>query len=384
MMLTPKQREMWRVNKYIWLSIAFAFAWLWVRHGEFSPTAQMYLAWTLAGGFANLGLRSGMAFRSPAGTTGQWGWAFSIADIALIAVAVHFTGGIRSDLWLLYMLLSVTETLSVSVKAELLLLALTFAGYTAAVWPVADPIAFVTHLFFLYAVSAIARRLYLNAEERSRQLAALRERLGVAEEQSRVARELHDGLGREIVNVILGLEVVRRTADKKPEQVSALLDENISLLRVAMNDTRDLIFQTRPWTLDGDDCAALADRLERYARQFADRTNLAVQVHCEMGDAALRPQDAFGLLRIVQEALNNVAKHAQATDVHVRLCREGKMLVVCVSDNGVGFSKLQSLVKSGIGLQSMRERAQDIGGTLDVASQSGQGTTVTLRLPAHL
>ncbi|MBV9849472.1 MAG: sensor histidine kinase [Armatimonadetes bacterium] len=381
-MLTPKQREMWRVNKYIWLSLAFVFVWLWARHEQFDPTAQTCLAWTLAAGCANLGLRSWIAFRSPAGTTGQWGWAFSIADIALIAVAVRYTGGIRSDLWLLYILLSVTETLSVSVKDELLLLALTFAGYTVSVWPIADDSAFLTRLFFLFVISAIARRLYLNAEERSRQLAVLREQLGVAEEKSRVARELHDGLGREIVNVILGLEVARRAADRKPEQVPALLEENLALLRVAMNDTRDLIFQTRPWTLEGDGGAAFAERLERYARQFADRTGLAVEVQCDMGDAALSPQTAFGLLRIVQEALNNVAKHAQATEVTIRVYRDGMVLAATVADNGVGFSKLQTLVKSGIGLPSMRERAQDLGGTLDVASQPGQGTTVILRMPS--
>ena len=380
-MLTPKQREMWRVNKYIWISLAFTFAWLWVRHGQFDRATQTYLAWTLAAGCANLGLRSWIAFRSPAGTTGQWGWAFSIADIVLIAVAVHYTGGIRSDLWLLYVLLSVTETLSVSVKAEMLLLALTFTGYIAAVWPIPDRLAFVTRLFFLFVVSAIARRLYLNAEERSRQLATVREQLGVSEEKSRVARELHDGLGREIVNVILGLEVARRAAEKKPDQVLGLLDENLALLRVAMDDTRNLIFQTRPWTLDGDGCVAFTEQLERYARQYADRTGLAVEVRCDLGDAVFSPQMAFGLLRIVQEALNNVAKHAQATDVTVHMKREGKTLMATITDNGIGFTKLHKLVKSGIGLQSMRERTQDLGGTLDIASQPGEGTTVALRIP---
>ena len=380
-MLTPKQREMWRVNKYIWLSLGFVFAWLWAQQDRFDAATQVYLAWTLAAGFANLSVRSWIAFRSSAGTTGQWGWAFSIADIVLIAVAVHFTGGLQSDLWLLYILLSVTETLSVSVKDEILLLALTFIGYTAAVWPIHAPGVFVTRLFFLTTVSAIARRLYLNAEERSRQLAVVREQLGVAEEQSRVARELHDGLGREIVNVILGLEVARRAADSKPEQVPTLLDENLALLRVAMNDTRDLIFQTRPWTLEGDGCDALAERLDRYARQFADRTGLSVQLQCEMGDASLSPQAAFGLLRIVQEALNNVAKHAQATEVRIDLRRDGKRLVATVADNGIGFSKLQNIVKSGIGLQSMRERTQDLGGSLEVASQPGAGTTVSVRVP---
>jgi signal transduction histidine kinase len=215
-------------------------------------------------------LRSWVAFRSPTGSSGQWGWAFTVVDIALLAVVVRLTGGLRSDLWLFYLLLSVTETLSAAVKAELLLLALVGMGYTLAVWPVTDWPDLLLRLFFLAVVSAIARRLHLNAQERRRQLAVLREQLGLAEEKSRVSRELHDGLGREIVNVILGLEVARRVAPKEPAQVPALLEENIALLRVAMNDTRDLIFQTRPWTVDGEG-VAFGARLERYASSRTGR-----------------------------------------------------------------------------------------------------------------
>jgi signal transduction histidine kinase len=382
-MLTPKQREMWRVNKYIWASLGFVLVWLLAQWSHYPAGTQDVLAAAFVVAFTNLILRSWIAFRSPAGTTGQWGWAFSIIDIALIAVAVRVTGRAASDLWLLYILLSVTETLSAAVKAELLLLLLVSVGYALALWPIGLWGTFLTRLFFIYVVSAIARRLHLNAEERRRQLTALREQLSVEEEKSRVARELHDGLGREIVNVILGLEVARRVAVSAPEEIPPMLEENIALLRVAMNDTRDLIFQMRPWTLDTEGgSAAFADRLERYARQFAARTGLEVVVECEINEGALNPHMAFGLLRILQESLNNIAKHAHASTVSLRLRSERDSFVAIVTDNGIGFTKLQNLVKTGIGLQSMRERAQDLNGILDVTSHVGKGTVVTVRIPA--
>ena len=320
-MLTAKQREMWRVNKYIWASLAFIFAWLWARHDQFEPGARRRI-WPgrLAAGCANLALRSWIAFRSPAGHDRPVGLGLQHRG--------HRPDRRRRPLHRRHPLRPVAAVHPPERHGDAERLR---QGRTAAAGAdvrrlhrrrLADrrPTAFVTRLFFLCIVSAIARRLYLNAEERSRQLAALREQLGVAEEKSRVARELHDGLGREIVNVILGLEVARRAAEKKPEQVPALLEENLALLRVAMDDTRALIFQTRPWTLEGDGCAAFTERLERYARQFADRTGLAVQVHCELGDAAFGPQAGLRpACAIVQEALNNVAKHAQATEVAIDL-----------------------------------------------------------------
>jgi len=378
--LNSMKRGQWRVNKYIWLCLAFALFWLCARHETFAGRAQVTLGWVFGVALVNVGLRTFFAFRSAAGTTGQWGWLFSIVDMVLIGVAVRLTGGLHSDLWLLFFPLMVTETLSASPKEEFLLTGLTFAGFTAGVWPVEDWVTFSTRLFFLYVVSTIARRLYQNAEERSRQLALLRGQLSVAEEQSRVARELHDGLGREIVNVILGLEVAKRVGEKHPEQVPALLAENIALLRESMNQTRDLIFQTRPWMMSGEGEETLGERIERYARSFAERTGISVEADCDLGDVALPPETAFGILRIVQEALTNAGKHSQAKHVEVTLCCVGKTLTARVRDDGQGFLPSR-LGANGIGLHSMRERATGLGGELCVQSAPDEGTEIVLTVP---
>ena len=196
----------------------------------------------------------------------------------LIAIAVNLTGRLQSDLWLIYFFVVVTETLSVSVKAEITLDAIVAIGYTVAIWPVEDWMAYSTRLVFLFLTGAVARRLHANAESRSAQLSQLREVLEVEKEKSRLAREIHDGVGREIVNVILGLEVAARTADKSDppaENVAGLVRDNIAILRSAMDSTRQLIFESRPWTLD-DSSGKLSERIEEYARRFADRNGVDV------------------------------------------------------------------------------------------------------------
>ena len=373
------RRERGRVIRYIWLCLGVIFVWLLPRFPALPAQTRAILGVTFALAVLNTTLRTLLARRSGVGTSGRWGWAFTLVDVALIAAAVRVTGGLQSDLWLIYFLQVVTETLAVTPKRKLLLRVPIFAGYAVAVWPLTDFLTFSLRLFFLYAVSAVASHLYANAERRNRQLAETREQLSVAEEKNRMARELHDGLGRDIVNAILGLEVARRVAETQPAQAPALINENIAILRQAITETRELIFQTRPWAAEGEGGEPLESRLRRYASQFADRAGVTVQVDGDLGVPELAPPVAFGILRIVQEALNNVAKHAGAGQVTISLRREGKSVSVTVRDNGVGFVVGQT-ASSGIGLQAMSERAADFGGIVTIESALGQGTAVKLTL----
>jgi len=330
----------------------------------------------------NVGSRSLIAYRSPKGTSGQLGWAFTGIDIVLIACAVNLTGRLSSDLWLIFFFLVVTETLSVSVKAEMTLDVIVAIGYTMAVWPVTDWMTYTTRLVFLFLTGAVARRLHSNAEIRNAQLSQLREVLEVEKEKSRLAREIHDGVGREIVNVILGLEVAARTGDKSTppaEAVSTLVRENIGILRSAMDSTRQLIYETRPWTLD-EDAGKLSDRIEEYARRFADRAGVTVEVDVDRGVDDLPQSTAFAILRVMQEALNNAAKHAKASTINIRaVCVDGEMRLTIV-DDGAGFDPA-ARGGDGIGLKAMRERAETLRGRVDVNSAVGKGTTITLIVP---
>ena len=374
--------ELWRVNRYLWFSLVFAGAWLWLTARSYPAAQQTSIAVVFCLGVASVSLRSWMGFRSGRGTTGQVGWIFTAVDIALIAAAVRFTGGYGSELWLFYFLVVVTETLSVSVKAEIALQAMVLAGFTAAVWPADNLPGFFARVFSLIATSGIARRLFGNAEARSLAFSHLREQLLVEREKTRVAREIHDGVGREIVNATLSLEIALRTAETSPADVPPIIAESLATLRSAMEDTRALVFETRSWTEWSEPGAGLCIRAEHYARRFADRMGLNVVCLCRIDDIALTEGAVFGILRVMQESLNNIAKHAHACNVSIDLKRAGGRLILTVTDDGEGFDPdAPQRGDAGIGLSAMRERAEGLGGTLALRSAPGAGTSVTLSVP---
>jgi len=374
--------ELWRVNRYLWFSLLFAGVWLWQVSRSYPTGQQISIAVVFCLAVASVSLRSWMGLRSGRGTTGQIGWVFTAIDIGLIAAVVRLTGGYNSELWLFYFLVVVSETLSVSVKAELALQVMVLAGLAAAVWPTDNLHGFFVRVFSLITTSGIARRLFGNAEARSRALSHLREQLSVEREKTRVAREIHDGVGREIVNATLSLEIALRTMEVSQEDAREIIVESLATLRSAMEDTRALVFETRSYTEWSEPDAGLCVRAEHYARRFADRTGLNVTCQCRIDDVSLTESAVFGVLRVMQESLNNIAKHAHASNVSIELGRSEGRLVLTVTDDGDGFDATTAQrVDAGIGLSAMRERAEGLGGTLTLQSEPGTGTSVTLSVP---
>jgi signal transduction histidine kinase len=127
----------------------------------------------------------------------------------------------------------------------------------------------------------------------------------------------------------------------------------------------------------------LLTTLREYLRKFRQNSNIAAELELECDDpVTLTPAAEVQLIRITQEALTNVRKHARASHAWVRIRIVGNMAEVSISDNGRGFDLLQSAAKEGhFGLQTMRERAESVGGTVEILAAPGQGTTVQVRLP---
>lgn len=382
-MLTPRRRNQWRVNRYLWLCLGYSAIWLLIRASQLGTHSRTLLLIVFLAAVLNVATRTLVAFRNERGTTGSLGWIFTSVDISMIACAVRLTGKAASDLWLLYFFVMVTETLSVSIRAEMVLTGLVFVGLTAAEWPVSDWMGYATRLFFLFITGAVARRIHANIQAHDDQMSHLRERLAVEQEKSRLAREIHDGVGREIVNAILGLEIASRLAQSGSnyEEVRVCVRENIDLLRSAMDSTRLLVFETRPWTVDEEGGGPLTDRLTEYAHRFADRAQVVVDIRLDDAVNGLSQTAAFTLLRVMQEALNNIAKHAQARRVVIRVkCPLGHFGLM-VRDDGCGFDTSALAASSGMGLSGMRERARQIGGRVDIVSRPGAGSTVMLAAP---
>jgi signal transduction histidine kinase len=239
---------------------------------------------------------------------------------------------------------------------------------------------FITRLFFLILVSALARRISANVAARNREIALLHEQKMLADDRARIAREIHDGLGHAMVSSILRLELCSRLIRKAPEEAEAILKEEVPALRAAWNEGRDLAFHLRPWEVTNAG-SELVETLRRHIGRFAERTGLVVELKAEEAAGRLRPHAAFGLTRIVQEALTNAAKHAEATTIEVTLAPLPSGGVTCtIRDNGKGFAA--DAEPSGLGLATMRDRAEALGGTLRVHSAPGSGTEIVVTLPA--
>jgi signal transduction histidine kinase len=198
-----------------------------------------------------------------------------------------------------------------------------------------------------------------------------------------LARDLHDAVTQTLFSASLIAEVLPRIWERHPEEGRRRLDELRELTRGALAEMRTLLLELRPSALVD---AALGDLLRQLAESITGRARVPVSVEVE-GECALPPEVKVALYRIAQEALNNVAKHAGASQALVSLRyfpldvggeRGGAGVVeLRVSDDGRGFN-LESVPPESLGLGIMRERAEAIGAALNIDSEVGHGTQVVV------
>jgi signal transduction histidine kinase len=190
-------------------------------------------------------------------------------------------------------------------------------------------------------------------------------------ERRRLARELHDETGQALTSILLGLKALEESAD--PGAVGQLRQLVVGTLQ----DVRRLAVELRPPVLDdfGLDAA-----LERLTSSFSEQTGMPVRFESNLGDVRLPEEVETALYRIVQEALTNVVKHAQAQSVSVVLSRNGDSAVAFVEDDGQGFDPKRAR-PDGFGVEGMRERVALLDGHLRLESRPGGGTTIVAEVP---
>jgi signal transduction histidine kinase len=193
-------------------------------------------------------------------------------------------------------------------------------------------------------------------------------------ERRRLALELHDETGQALTSVLLGLRAVEETVN---EDVHSALADVRELVVGALQDVRRLAVELRPKVLDD---FGLVPALERLTNGFTDQTGIVVELEPRLPAARLPSEIETALYRIVQEALTNIVKHAQATKVSVVLTRAGDSVKMVVEDDGRGFSRGESSGE-GLGLVGMRERIALVNGRLDIESSPGAGTTLVAEVP---
>jgi two-component system sensor histidine kinase DegS len=194
-------------------------------------------------------------------------------------------------------------------------------------------------------------------------------------ERQRLAEDVHDGPAQVLTNAIFQVEYLNRVLSDKDRGAQAELAFLRDILREGLDEVRNFITDLRPPVVDVGLAEALGDR----AHEMERRHGIAVKVDVGDIDKRLSPEAKASVLRVVQEALQNVRKHAAASEVVIEL--EEDALVI--SDNGRGFDvmRLATGVSRNFGLQFMRERAELMGGQLQIESRQGEGTRILLRLP---
>jgi signal transduction histidine kinase len=223
------------------------------------------------------------------------------------------------------------------------------------------------------------RRSLAEANAKLTHYATTLEQLTTTRERNRLARELHDTLAHTLSAVAVELEAVDSLWDVDQVQARALLQRSLSATRTGLTETRRALQALRSSPLE-DLGLALAIRQE--AQTVAERANLILNLHIPEPVDNLPPDVEQCIYRVAQETLANTAHHAQAQHVEVKLRREDDSLTLTISDDGHGFDPSDVDAERHLGIRGMRERAEMVGGTLEIESEPEQGTTVRLTIGA--
>jgi len=242
-------------------------------------------------------------------------------------------------------------------------------------------IRFISFLMVGYVISRIMQQLRRERQalqevnQRLEGHLATLEQLTVSRERNRMARELHDTLAHTLSGIAVQLEAVNSLWVSDREQAHTMLQRSLGVAREGMTETRKAIQALRATPLED---LGLVQALREYATAAAGRTSFKLELELpeRLDGIPVEVEQCF--YRIGQEAIENIARHAMAKSVQVRLTRTACELCMEISDNGIGFDPAAAEAGKHFGLQGMQERAQLIHASLQIASQPGQGTHLSL------
>lgn len=205
--------------------------------------------------------------------------------------------------------------------------------------------------------------------------------LAQEEERKRVAREIHDGPAQSMANVVLRMEFCEKLIDMDVEKLRQELNELKDSVRNTLQDVRKIIFDLRPMALDD---LGFVPAIRRYIADFEEKNLIPVKLSINGQEQRFHGALEIALFRLIQESLNNVKKHAKATEVTVSVKIETDYIKVAVKDNGKGFEidKISdNHHRDSFGLISMQERVELLGGEWDIKSAPGKGTNINFLVP---
>jgi signal transduction histidine kinase len=289
-------------------------------------------------------------------------WAIAFGGLALTGFVVHshiVVNDTRASAWAIYFGVVALQTVAV------------FGGLYAGqrITEVAEERRDMVEQL----ETAIAENEGLHA-----QLVAQAREAGVLDERQRMAREIHDTIAQGLTGVITQIEAIHQSWHDEPE-VRRRLANASGLARESLAEARRSVQALRPAQLDG---SRLPDAITDVAHQWSEVNGIPVRVSTTGDRRPLRPEIEVTLLRSAQESLANIAKHASASRAGVTLSFMDDTVALDVRDDGVGFDPTSTPRNASFGLAAMRHRVERVHGVLELESSPGEGTAVSVRIPA--
>jgi two-component system sensor histidine kinase DegS len=205
-------------------------------------------------------------------------------------------------------------------------------------------------------------------------------------ERQRLARQMHDGPAQSLTNFILQAEICQRLFDRNPDRAAEELNNLKTVASSTFQKIRDFIFDLRPMMLDD---LGLIPTIRRYVENFQEKNAITTNLHILGDERRLEAHREVIMFRGIQELLGNTREHASANQVTITLDMGTDAISCIVEDNGKGFDPESVFAESesssdrkALGLKTLRERLELIGGSMQIDSDEGKGTRTTLRIPA--
>ncbi len=385
-MFTKYEREAYQfLATYRFLAYALAVMFTQVVPGLSAPAmpiAQLYIILAVLGVYTILKVFSPLRWRERSTMT----YLILVGDFVLCILLVIYTNGLNSA-FLLYSLTPIMtaallfeETVALSLAAiASICLSVTHIALTQFIERIAwimqghNLTLLIIYTLFCFVAAIVPYRTNLNIRRRI-------EREAIIEERRRIAREIHDGVAQSLGYLNLKTKAVSDLVASQ-NMMQALTE--ISDIRKVVQDTYEDIRESIDQLSAEVRTLPMIPTLANYTREFGNNNGIRVRFDVPKGLPQLSPVAELQLLRIAQEALTNVRRHALASEVGVKLEKTNQTVEMVVKDNGRGFV-LDDLEKSPPGyhgLNIIKERAEGLGGSVDISTAPGEGTEIRVSLP---
>ncbi len=348
------------------------------------PPSQLYIILGTLGVYTMLKVFSPLHWRARSTLT----YLILIGDFLLCILLVIYTNGLNSS-FLLYSLtpimtaallfeerfaLALASVASLSLSATHIFLSQVTERF-AWVMQGHNLTLLIIYTLFCFVTATVPYRINLNIRRRI-------EREAIIEERRRIAREIHDGLAQSLSYLNLKTKAVSDFLSTQ-NTVQALTE--LGDIREVVQDTYEDIRESIDQLSTEIRTVSLITALGNYVREFSDNNGIRVKFNVPKAFTRLSPVAELQLLRIAQEALTNVRRHAMASGVEIKLEHVNSAVEMSIKDNGQGFDllKLEDAPPGYHGLNIIKERAEGLGGSVNISTSPGEGTEVRISLPAE-